>query len=252
MNESELKEIEEHLEEQIAWKEEGVCEPLITDIRKLLEEVKRLRELRRTTYEVKTKEERLHDLSCDYAGCVNGSKCGWTPLNEDVDNAVDNDKTKHCINFPYCGTAPTSGETCPVCGSEKTDSQDLMEWKCGRIVDSYGVSLGCGKAEEIAVERGEEIKILQGTMEVLAKENLRYNQEIERLKGGIYAGVASLVEGINKNPKTALRLLRTVMKGGSVTNPLDIEKYGEKDNPEDMSDIEQSVKRNFELEGYDE
>ncbi len=48
-------------------------------------------------------------------------------------------------------------------------------------------------------------------------------KEIERLKGGIYAVVAGLV---NKKPCTTLALARTVMYGGSVLSALDIEKFG--------------------------
>jgi len=50
------------------------------------------------------------------------------------------------------------------------------------------------------------------------------SEEIKRLGYGIYAIVAELR---NDNPKTALLLARTVMYGGSVLNPLDIEQYRE-------------------------
>ncbi len=45
-------------------------------------------------------------------------------------------------------------------------------------------------------------------------------KECERLKNGIYAVVASLVDG---NAKAALTCARAVMYGGSVSNPLDLE-----------------------------
>jgi hypothetical protein len=48
-------------------------------------------------------------------------------------------------------------------------------------------------------------------------------EEIKRLKDGIYAVVASLV---NKKYDTALILARTTMYGGSVLSALDIDKLG--------------------------
>lgn len=50
-------------------------------------------------------------------------------------------------------------------------------------------------------------------------------KEIERLKAGVYAIVAGLV---NKKPCTTLALARTVMYGGSVLSALDIDKLGHK------------------------
>ena len=47
-----------------------------------------------------------------------------------------------------------------------------------------------------------------------------YEGEIERLKAGIYAVVAELV---NKKPALALNLARVVMYGGSVLSALDCE-----------------------------
>ena len=52
-----------------------------------------------------------------------------------------------------------------------------------------------------------------------------YCKDCGRLKEGIYSIVAALVE---KKPESALTLARTVMHGGSVNNPLDIERLGKR------------------------
>jgi len=52
-----------------------------------------------------------------------------------------------------------------------------------------------------------------------------YCKDCGRLKDGIYAIVASLV---NKKPETALTLARVAMHGGSVNNPLDCERLGKR------------------------
>lgn len=48
-------------------------------------------------------------------------------------------------------------------------------------------------------------------------------ENCQRQQEGIWSIVASLV---NKNPKLALKLALTIMKGGSVLSSLDIEKFG--------------------------
>lgn len=60
---------------------------------------------------------------------------------------------------------------------------------------------------------------------VFNKESTKYCPECGRLKDGIYAIVASLV---NKKPESALTLARVAMHGGSVNNPLDCERLGKK------------------------